>query len=110
MGKKKLIKEIIEEFDFERVKSVMDFLNWKWRRNDESKVPTVDELKEEVKRLAKIACSSAIEHRSTVEPGYVGPYTVGCGGFEVKAYLEDNDCKVEGLIVNFILEEWSTFK
>jgi MoaA/NifB/PqqE/SkfB family radical SAM enzyme len=110
MGKKKLIKEVLEELDFERIEYVMNYLNWRWRRDEVSKVPSVDELKAEVKRLCELACSSAVEHRRTVTPDYIGPYTVGSGGFEVKAYLTEDDGKVEGIVVNFILEEWSTFK
>src|SRR5690554_4469915 len=38
------VEEIMENFDFERVHAVMDFLNWTWIDNPR-KVPTVQALR-----------------------------------------------------------------
>lgn len=42
--KKEAIKEIMEGFDFAKVKGTMAFLKWKWQDNTET--PSIAELKE----------------------------------------------------------------
>ena len=43
------LDEIMDWFDFERVRKTMNALDWKWMDNPES--PTVQELKQKVREL-----------------------------------------------------------
>lgn len=45
------ILDVMRNFDFVRVQKVMVFLNWCWRFDDSSRVPTVRELEETAQRL-----------------------------------------------------------
>ena len=108
MGLKKKLREIDEWFDWERVHTTMDYLDWRWWRNDDHFLPTIDDLKEEVHKL----CTSAFEgakKMQLVEPSYCGPYTTACGGFNVMCWVKENG-KLDGFVVSFEIEEWSTFK
>ena len=44
----KMIDDIIENFDFKRVHSVMEHLNWKWI---DKGVPSIDDLKDTARHL-----------------------------------------------------------
>lgn len=44
-----MVREILDDFDFEKVHSVMNFLNWKWVNLGH--VPTVADLQAEASRL-----------------------------------------------------------
>ena len=88
----KNIKEIMQEFDFGKVAAVMHLLQWKWAHNDpkEMKIPTIQEIKKEAKRLLL----RAIDLKGTVS----------CGGFKAGFY----DSKFEPfLTLEFVVEEWS---
>ena len=46
------INEVLEEFDFEKVHEVMNFLKWKWAdNNDTMSIPSHYRIIEEAKRL-----------------------------------------------------------
>ena len=49
--KKKAIKKIIKNFDFEKISCVMELLNWQWASC--GSVPSVTQLKAEAERLLK---------------------------------------------------------
>jgi hypothetical protein len=38
------VEDILDEFDFEKVKKVMDFLDWKWHAAEDG-VPRIGELR-----------------------------------------------------------------
>lgn len=49
---RKVLDDIFDNFDFEKVKVVMDALDWKWAyAKGENGVPTLDEIKAEAARL-----------------------------------------------------------
>jgi len=50
ISKEKHIKHILDNFNFEEVNRVMTILDWHWW-NAVNKVPSVDELKKEAKRM-----------------------------------------------------------
>lgn len=67
----KLLERAIRDYDFERVKRVMVFLDWKWFQGDgRPRVPDLDEMERVVRNLA-----------STVDGGCE---IAGTGGFEVR--------------------------
>lgn len=46
-----LIDEILDQFDFEKVKEVMDALDWKWAIGTESHVPDIPELRKQSREM-----------------------------------------------------------
>ena len=79
------IDAIINNFDFERVNNVMNFLNWTWYFN--TTCPTIDELKQEAKRILNEICDS--------EDDTIAIFT---GGF--KASIYDDHLELEfGMVI-----------
>jgi len=46
-----LIDEILDQFDFQKVKKVMDALNWKWSMGTESHVPDIPEIRKKSREM-----------------------------------------------------------
>ena len=46
-----LIDEILDQFDFQKVKEVMDALNWRWAMGTEALVPDIPELRKKAREL-----------------------------------------------------------
>ena len=46
-----LIDEILDQFDFQTVKEVMDAVDWKWTIGTESRVPDIPELRKKAREL-----------------------------------------------------------
>jgi len=59
----KSISDIVEGFDYEKVKKVMDCLEWEWGGGD--KIPTIDEIEEVSIRLLRRAVSENISQCAT---------------------------------------------
>ena len=94
---KKLIKEVISTFNFEKVHKTMVFLDWTWRFD---KVPDVVELKHTAERLLKEAGKKCLKHYNT-NPNI--PYIIMSGGFRVSAYPNKKKTKVKELTLDFVL-------
>lgn len=81
------IDNIINNFDFEKVNRVMQFLDWKWALVNwkwapaEYRVPTIKELKNHAFNILKEATSQALKN---------GEWSVACGGFKANAWKKDN--------------------
>ena len=101
LDKEKAIAEIIEEFDFEKVKSVMDFLKWTWHSvNNETGIPSTGKLVKEAEKLLNEAWDKALELRED--------YMVGTGGFKAVALYEDAEvCQID---LSFVLTDWSVYE
>ena len=86
MGKKKAIKKILQDFNFERVHTAMEALNWYWFWTNK-KVPSIDQLKESAERLL-------------TNIAYAKDYKcIAAGGFEASY--------VDGVLdLRFILTQW----
>ena len=91
MKKKKMIKNVMKHFDFEAVHKVMETLNWTWHACGD-KVPNVDQLKVEAKRLLKDVIENSEKYK-----------VIATGGFEA-SYYEDV------LVLKFIVSEWEVDK
>lgn len=79
MAKRKIdkkIKKIMKHFDFKKVHTVMELLDWKWKIDDNIEVPSTKQIKENVKRLMEQAYKN---YRNN--PEYV---SLSTGGFEVR--------------------------
>lgn len=51
MNKEKLKQDVINKFDFDTAKTIMDVMNWKWVLNDGYGVPSVEEIRQMVSEL-----------------------------------------------------------
>jgi hypothetical protein len=60
----KLIDDIMDWFDFEKVGKVMKFLKWSWMTAEEG-VPIVPEIRRSARRMLK----EAIENKTTISSG-----------------------------------------
>lgn len=94
---KKLIKEVLSTFDFEKVHKTMVFLNWTWRYE---KVPDVLELRRTAERLLKNASVKCLRHYNTTRDI---PYIIMSGGFRIAAYPNKKKTKVKELTLDFVL-------
>lgn len=102
-NKKKLIKDIIKNFDFEKVEIVMDALNWRWATSSEKGIPNRKELIDTAKYCLKSAYKQAKEHaREDL------PYHSGTGGFNATAACNKYG-KVDFLKLEFVVSEWEAF-
>jgi hypothetical protein len=97
----KMIDEIIENFDFGKVQTVMFKLNWQWAGEG---VPTIESLKERAIYLLKGAAESRLDDFKDEhwEQGII----CATGGFQATAYCDEDKTKITGLDLKFILTEW----
>lgn len=108
---------IMENFNFDRVAEVMKFLNWRWF-DAKNGVPTVDEIKEEVKsrldELIETAYNHALDNIDkddliydagvTPENDAIFDWGVDCGGLHTTIVVFNNsDVRLN---VEFIVEGW----
>jgi len=88
------IDEILDNFDFEKVKKVMDALEWKYWDSQDSHV-TIPELRKKARELLKtVYCKSTFSDH----------WCAGTGGFEAERWMYPGDTK-KYLYLKFIVEE-----
>jgi len=97
-----MIKEIMDEFDFDRVERTMEALNWRWR----GEIPTLYDLRETAERLLRGAAESRLgafknEHWEI-------PIINATGGFEARAYCNEDKTKITGLDLAFVVTSWGS--
>jgi len=88
INKKEHIQKIIDNFDFQKVYSVMKCLDWIWFDSDDT--PTIERMKGNVFKLLKDV--------SDYNGEYEDYYSVSSGGFKATRYEEH-------LELNFTIEE-----
>lgn len=95
---KNLKKEVLDNFDFEKVHSVMEFLNWTWvtKKNDR-KIPSV---KKKMKKHASFLIDDALKG---LKKSGTTEYSAEVGGFEAYAFYGEEGLEV---VLRFIVEEW----
>jgi hypothetical protein len=93
------INEILDNFDFEKVKRVMDFLNWEWAGSNG--VPEIYELRQHARKLMNTAVTECLKSKGT-------DYTTECGGFRVECNKYEGDPKIY-LRLSFNLESWENW-
>lgn len=89
---KKAIKEIMEEFDFRKVRKTMTALDWTWAGTD--RTPLVSELRETAELLLIEATM-----------GFINPHYVSTGGFEAVC-----DTEKKGMRLLFVVSDWEVLK
>jgi len=97
-----MIKEIIDEFDFDKVERTMEALNWKWR----GETPTLYDLRKEAEHLLRGAAKSRLsDFKDTHHDVAIINAT---GGFEARAYCNENKTKITGLDLAFVITSWDS--
>ena len=96
----KMIDGIMEEFNFTRVQSVMEHLNWKWVGEH----VTMEMLRNEAERLLRGAAEMRLgEYKN--EP-YYEPIQYSIGGLQATAWCNESKTKITALELKFVLAEW----
>lgn len=100
----KMIDDIMDEFDFNRVETVMEFMDWKWAGDNGLEYVTVDMLKKTAKRLLKEAAELRLGNYKDEhwEQGII----CGTGGFQAMAFCDEDKTKIIALDLKFVLTEW----
>ena len=94
------IREIVENFDWEKVNKVMKCLNWRWAfSKTENQIPSIGELVLQGIRLLEEVNHSTLMDKSN--------HYRGTGGFEAKGiYLNESDEVI--LELSFTIESWES--
>lgn len=92
------IGECISNFNWDKVKQVMDYLNWGWYnpKDGTCSVPGTTDMMETVRGMFE-DCYRAMDNECEKR------YTISQGGFEVTTY-EDNDCEMK-----FVCESYESY-
>lgn len=91
------IMDCLDEFDFERVHEVMNFLDWKWA--DTAEVPDVLALRRNCRTYLQEVIRGALNRK---DEG--GEYIMASGGFRYEAKLYPDDFL--WLRMSFTIEDW----
>ncbi len=95
------VDNILDCFDFEKVKKVMDYLNWEWAGCDG--VPEIYELRKRARELLRIVVVGVQKKESE------GQYFTATGGFYAQANVYPNDPKIY-LRLSFNLTDWDNLE
>ena len=95
-----MIFNIIQEFDFEKVQTTMNILDWRWMGQD----VTIDILKTESIRLLKNTAKLRLVNLNDEhwELGII----CSVGGLQATAYCNEDKTKITSLDLKFVLTEW----
>ena len=100
----KLVDNVMDNFDFHKVRRVMKMLNWTWAFSDNG-VPEEYELREHARRELNRVLAEVMD-------GY-NEYQTSYGGFEAyakrwsKEELDSEEPCIQ-LVLKFVLTDWDT--
>ena len=99
----RMVDEILEEFNFERVQIAMFKFNWNWSTSTQG-IPTIEELKETAERLLRQAAECRLgQYRDS----YWGLGIINAtGGFQAMAFCDETKTRITGLDLKFVLTEY----
>lgn len=97
------IDEIIDWFDFERVRRVMAFMEWEW--HDSGGVPEIPELRRHARRLLNQAAEGLLRDNQSDD----SRFAVSCGGFTAVANRYEDTDKIY-LRLTFAIAEWDNYE
>jgi len=102
-----MIDEIIEYFDFDKVKTAMAALDWKWHIDDRGiSVPTIKELKDKAREILESAAEARLgEYKSEL---WEVPIISSTGGFYAQAWCNEDKTKITFLSLKFVVSEWDS--
>ena len=88
----KMIDDIIENFDFDKVQRTMDYLGWNWAGDNGLEYVTVDMLEKEARRLLRGAADARLgAYKNTY---WEQAIIHGCGGFEASAFCDEDKTEI----------------
>ena len=97
-----MIKDILNEFDFDRVYEAMDALDWKWR----GEIPSLYDLRETAESLLRGAAENRLgRFKDTHHDVAIINAT---GGFEARAFCNEDKTKITGLDLAFVVTSWDS--
>lgn len=103
MNIQEIIDGIIEDFDFDRVHDVMEYMDWEWYEEGISSkkyVPSIEKLKERATELLERAYNGYFEQGNSEQ------YSIQTGGFEAYyVYVDNEDC----FELKFVLESVNNY-
>lgn len=91
----KQIEDLLDEFDFDKTKKVMDCLEWVYYNCTDRQV-TIGELRRMARHLLELV------YNADPSPEYF----TSCGGFDVTRYMYPGDTQ-KYLTLKFNVTEWS---
>jgi hypothetical protein len=96
----KMIDDIMDAFDFDKVQRTMDYLRWKWA----GEYVPVEMLKQTAKRLLREAADLRLgDYKDTHwEQGVI----CATGGFQAMAWCNEDKTEVNALDLKFVLADW----
>jgi len=99
----RMVDEILEEFNFNKVRKAMWHLDWKWATAADG-IPTIEELKETAERLLRQAAEYRLgQYRDSYwELGIIN----ATGGFQAMAFCDETKTRITGLDLKFVLTEY----
>jgi len=97
-----MIKDILNEFDFDKVYEAMDALDWRWR----GEIPTIYDLRETAESLLRGAAKSRLSDFKDTHHEIA--IINGTGGFEARAYCNEDKTKITGLDLAFVVSSWDS--
>ena len=108
----KMIDEIMDEFNFARVLTTMEALDWKWGTAKGGLgpnprglgIPDMDDLRATAERLLRGAADARLnDYKGTHwELGIIN----GTGGFQATAWCDEDKTKITALDLSFIVEHF----
>lgn len=101
----KMIDDIIENFDFNRVEKTMRYLNWTWG-GFSGMPPDVFELKAQARDLLKGAADSRLN--SFKHKHWELGVSNATGGLWATAFCNVNKTEITHLQLQFVLTDWDT--
>ena len=93
------IEDLLDCFDFEKVKTVMDFLNWQWALYNG--VPEIWDLRKHARNQLKTVAKEVLKEER-------GTFFTSCGGFNASARVYE-DCPKIYLELEFVITDWSNY-
>jgi hypothetical protein len=97
------IEDILDNFDFEKVKKVVDVLEWQWF-DAELGIPSVPELRKCARRLLIV-----VGEKVTKSAEISTEATIATGGFCAKAYKYDDTEKIYFKLA-FEVSTWDNYE
>ena len=92
------ICEVLDNFDFEKVAKVMEFLDWKYCDNNNPRFPDFRELKQKARHFL-LDCAARCKEEGEKA-------ILGCRGFFASAEMIEDELFIE---LQFILTEFNNF-
>jgi hypothetical protein len=99
-----LITDIMDNFNFKKVQSVMKFLNWRWSSAEDG-VPTVMEIRKEARKLLVEVCKLCLEQQNINSDTRV---VVGTGGLRATAFRSECSAYIAYLELDFVVASCDT--